>query len=250
MTTKTTTLLALAVLAMACIVPMCSEESDAADTKTVRLSTYTVFQATFENITEDAIKKSTKNSDYLYMVEGSDNYNKMQSYLSDPTSVNITGDDYGSLKAGDTLHIYALAKGVSSLSISFGSEMAGTVAKDPYNTLSLDVKKNDVITIKTKSLKQSDGSELNDATLSVKNSKQSCTLYKNVTSRISVDGEKAEFEFQYTSETALYADIEMEISIKSPSGSATMFAGICFVISVIAIAILVASAVKPGWSKK
>ena len=74
-------------------------------------------------------------------------------------------------------------------------------------------------------------------------------MYKGMTTSFVAQEGRAYALDPYWNDTALYYDVSYYLDVSAPNGSATLFAAVCFVIAGLTIAILLASLIRPKWSR-
>ena len=236
---------AVLVMGIVCLAPVVSDDSSA-ESGTCRISESYMVKAEF---TIDSIQ-SSRDYHTLYMVDGSDNHKAIEAYLKDPQNASFDmKDDFDDLKNHplETLWVYEYGDSKTSY-LSYGSQWAeATLVLKPFNLEKRIVgDAHDVIKMKIKSLVGNDGTKFDDF-----------YFYKNDDRSWYMTGTTFSFEVEADTEyrattrngNALYYTVEYDLDISKPNGSPNAFAAICIAISALTIALLVAAALKPKWSK-
>ena len=238
---------AVAVLAMGlvCLAPVIADDVSA-EQRTDRISDVYVVKAEF---VIDTIP-SSKEYHRLYMVDGSDNHKAIEAYLKDPQNVSYDlKDDFNELRNHmyEKLWVYEYRED-RVWDISYGSQHAyTTVVLEPYNLEKKIVgDPKDVIKLKVLSFTGNDGTDFGDFYF-FKNEDRSWHYTKSTFSFEVEAG--SEYRILTRNGSALYYTIEYDLNVEKPNGSPNAFAAICIAISALTIALLVASALKPKWSK-
>ncbi len=247
---KIAALVAVAVFGLVCLAPMVADDSSA-ETYERRVSTTYVYQADFEIVNTGDLDDT-----YLYMIDGSLNHAAMEAYLKDPrNTAPPTGDDRSQLRnnIGETVHVYKATSWNNEL-IYYGDDMvSGTLRLEPYNISDLfkgDVE--DVVKLKINSVTDNTGKELEDEYLYIYTrglSESYSIIYVGKTVKYVIGEDSSFFIRPEWSSTTLCYNLDFDLEILKPSGSATAFMAACFVISAITIALLAFGALKPKWSK-
>lgn len=247
---RITTLVAVAVFGLVCLAPMIAEES-AAKTIDVRLSTAYIYTADFE-IIDVSVDDSC-----IYLIDGSANYAAMTAYLKDPRGVAPpTGDDRSQLKAniGKTVHVYEVWRWDNDPSIYYGNQWKdGTLCLKPYNVEKLfegDVE--DIVKLKVNSVTDYTGKKLDEDHVYVYpkgENERYQYVYTGTTVKFVIEKDSSFYIKPQWSDVSLYYNLNLDVEISKPNGSATAFMAACFVISAITIALLAFGALKPKWSK-
>lgn len=236
---------AVLVMGIVCLAPVISDDASA-ESRTDRISEAYVVKAEF---TIDSVLSS---KDYLtlYMVDGSDNHKALEAYLKDPQSASFDlKDDFNDLRnhLNEKVWVYQYRDSKTDY-LSYGSKWAeATLVLEPFNLEKRIVgDAHDVAKVKINSFVGNDGTEFGDFYF-YKNDDRS--WYQTETT-FSFEIE-ADTEYRVTTRNgdALYYTVEYDLDISKPNGSPNMFAAICIAISALTIALLVASALKPKWSK-
>ncbi len=247
---KITALMAIAVFGLACFIPLATDDASA-ETYNVRVSNMYVMHAQTQitNVIPDSFEEQ-----YLYFIEDSSNYNKMQAYLSNPQkNAAPSGDDRSSLKdnMGKMLHIYRFERN-NILSIYYLSWLDVDTVLKPYNISQLfEGDPDDVITLKVRSMTDNTGKSVSDGfCLYTKGENGGYSFtYLGTQKKIVIEKDSSFLIAPYWADDALCYDLDLELEISKPNGSATTFMAICFIISAITIALLAVAALKPKWSK-
>lgn len=247
---KIAALVAVAVFGLVCLAPLVSEDSSA-ETYERRVSTTYVYQADF-----DIVNTGNLDDTYLYMIDGSSNHAAIEAYLKDPrNTAPPTGDDRSQLKdnIGGTVHVYKAVSWNNDV-IDYGNGWkSGTLRLSPYNVSDLfkgDVE--DLVKLRINSVTDSTGKKLEDESLYIYTrglSESYNNIYVGTTAKYVIEKDSSFFIRPEWSSTTLCYNLEFDLEILKPNGSATTFMAVCFVISAITIALLAFGALKPKWSK-
>ncbi len=247
---KIAALIAVAVFGLVCLAPMVADDSSA-ETYERRVSTVYIYQADFEIVVTGDLDEN-----YLYMIDGSSNHAAMEAYLKDPqNAAPPTGDDRSRLmdNIGGTVHVYE-ANSWDYTTIGYGGEWKdGTIRLAPYNISDLfkgDVE--DLVKLRINSVTDNTGKELEREYIYIYTkglSESFNTIYVGKTSKFVIEEDSSFFIRPEWSSTTLCYNLDFDLEILKPNGSATTFMAICFVISAITIALLAYGALKPKWSK-
>lgn len=243
-------LVAVAMFGLVCLAPAIAEDSSA-KTCDVRLSTAYIYTADFE------INDATVDDDNLYMIDGSANHAAMTAYLKDPqNAAPPTGDDRSQLKAnvGKTVHVYEVWRWDNDPSVNYGDQWKnGTLCLKPYNVEKFfegDVE--DVVKLRINSVTDYTGKKLNEDHVYVypKGADESYKyVYTGTTVKFVLEKDSSFYIKPQWSDVSLCYNLNLDIEISKPNGSATTFMAVCFVISAVTIALLAYGALKPKWSK-
>ncbi len=255
MNTRNLSVIVIAIMLTACVVPMAIDESDGA-THT-RISQNYVIYAQFEKQEAyDEWYHEWYNTDYLYFIDGSDLDNQMKRYIEDPLNVNIDDDQREAVEnapTGTKINVYALTSYYSDYSgytIGYNDQSKeGTKLLDPFNDMTFFVKAGDTLRLTIDSMTPMYTTEMQTEpprayvyTDRHYDIDPSLTLEFTKSSEISV-----QFENTYCT---LYVDVVYDVSgISTPNGSATVYIAICAAITVLVLALLVMAGRKPKWSK-
>lgn len=243
---------AAAVFAMLviCAAPLAAGDADAAETREGRVSDMYIWGGS-TTIPENP---SYYNS-VLFFVEGSENHAKMLAYLEDPTSVSITEDDKSILyqNVGKTAYVYeALWYSTSSNWVSvFGSTVYLELILEPYNNTNFIATSGSTVTLEITSITTQSGedTEIDLVNLGSQYTVDTIDVGSEYSFKVSSTGTYA-FEYNGYDNRDLYIDLTYTVEGDSvPSGSATVFAAICFIIAAITVALVVLASMKPKWSK-
>lgn len=251
---KIAALVAVAVFGLVCLAPAVSDEVSA-EKYDIRISTVYIYQADFVITDTDAELYDF----YTYLIDGSEKHAVMEAYLKDPRNAALpTGDDRSLLSAaeniGKTLHIYRVFSQDSGISLEYNYEWKdGVLRLSPYNVEDIfkgDVE--DVVKLRINSITDSTGKKIEGAGTYVypKGTSQTYNyIMIGTTVKFVVDKDTSFFIKPEWNSTSLCYNIDFDLEIQKPSGSATTFMAVCFVISAITIALLAFGALKPKWSK-
>ncbi len=247
---KIAAMMAIAVFGLACFVPLATDDVSA-ETYNVRISNMYVMHA--QTQITDTIPDSFEEQ-YLYFVEDSPNHSKMLAYLSDPQkNAAPSGDDRASLEdnEGKVLHIYRFERNEIQ-SIYYQSWLKVDTVLKPYNISKLfEGDPDDVVTLKVRSMTDNTGKSVEDGyCLYTKGENGGYSFtYLGTQKKIVIEKDSSFLIAPYWADDALCYDLDLELEISKPNGSATTFMAICFIISAITIALLAVAALKPKWSK-
>ncbi len=248
-TDKIVASIAVAVMISVCIAPVLAEGSDGANV--TRAADKNVYEGTFEK------KSGTALYSYygtLYFIEGSDNHKAMEAYVADPTNQDnkVPQDDLQQIQWdgqwGGTVHVYSwksdVREGKSAVGRADDTEIVIDMKKavDAYGKISFFVKAGDTVKI---------------SMTATNNSGEDAKPYFTDPSyqHVSVSSYENRFKASYNivicfDNDGLYSDVSYEVSgISQPNGSATAYFIFCAVVTVLVLAILAYSALKPKWSK-
>lgn len=249
----------VAIIAMACILPLTFDESDADSTE--RISTQYVYRAQFElEFPEGFEVDNPYGQDYedwlssweLYFIDGSTNDQAMERYLEDPLENSVQSDDRSILEnypAGTPINIYVFfsGDGGQQTRIDYFSQYEyGEKVLEPYGGLSFFVKAGDTFSLEIISIEGIPEDRHPSVRVWYDN------FYEDISSEL-------EFTHEFTKSgevnvelntSSLYTDVVYDVSGESsPNGSATAYIIICALVTIVVLAILVYVARKPGWSK-
>ncbi|TQS85477.1 MAG: hypothetical protein A3208_02935 [Candidatus Methanoprimaticola hominis] len=244
-------LIAVAIMGLVCFAPLIAEDSSA-ETVDTRISSMYVFEAK-TTIRADAIPAERDYFTY-YMIEGGSNWKGMTEYLKDPqNSPGVNGDDFGVLKdnVGKTVHLYGMRNYSDNEYLWFGNySFPCTKVLDPYNIPRIVADKDDVVRIEVGSATSNEGVE-----------RDGVYLYRHGTDSgydylfldrayrfVWSDGDSYSIRPTW-SDDQLYWDLEYDVEVRSPNGSATAFAAVCMIISALTIITMVVAVMKPRWAK-
>ena len=249
---KIAALVAVAVFGLVCLAPMVADDSSA-ETYKVRVSSMYIYQADFEIV----VGYSELNEYCLYMIDGSDNHAAMLEYIKNPqTAAPPADDDSAQLiyHPGETVHVYRPYSWGDGVSVYYGGEVKEmTICLNPYNVANLfkgDVE--DIVKLRINSITDSAGKEIErNGTYIYPRGTSEMYSYVNIgtTTKFVIEKDSSFFIRPEWNGSSLYYNIDMDLEILKPNGSATTFMAVCFVISAITIALLAYGALKPKWSK-
>lgn len=237
--------IAVLVMGIVCLAPVVADDVSA-EQRTDRISDVYVAKAEFVINTVP----SSKEYHTLYMVDGSDNHKAIEAYLKDPQNASYDlEDDFDELRNHmyEKLWVYEY-RDSRVWSISYGSQHAdATVMLEPYNLEKIIVgDPKDVIKIRVINFIGNDGTDFYD--LYFFKNKDISYHYTKSTFSFEVEA-NSEYKILTRNGNALYYTIEYDLNVEKPNGSPNAFAAICIAISALTIALLVAAALKPKWSK-
>lgn len=244
-------LIAVAIMGMVCFAPLIAEDSSA-ETVDTRISSMYVYEAK-TTIRADEIPMER---DYLtyYMIEGGSNWKAMTEYLKNPqNSPGVKGDDFGVLKdnIGKIVHLYGMRNHGDDEYLWFGNySLPCTKVLDPYNIPAIDAKTNDIVTFMIISATSNEGQKSKHFDL-YRHGTDSDYEYLgvgNVAKYVWSEGDSYSIGTGWSNEQ-LYWDLEYDVEVDSPNGSATTFAAVCIIISALTIITMVVAVMKPKWSK-
>ena len=257
--------IAMALVVTVCLVPATADDSEADGTDTFRMGAYLfggelTIPVDIGNYLEP---ESLFDEDRIYLLEGSENYERMMEYIDDVTDddpandrdVSITSDDRAIIPShpGETMLIcytdtYEWYNWVYFIDQSTPTELLA----EPYGETAYTVKQGDTLIITVDRIEASFG-DTNPHVVywpSEYGNYYGKPVYAGQTTEIQAVSTTS-YVIGLDDDTApLYLDVTVTITGDSePNGSATMFAAICFVIAALTIALLAYAAMKPKWAK-
>lgn len=226
------------VLALTCVLPLASEDSDAAVTERQVNNLY------MAKVTVEPMKYSLSSA-YFVLFEGTDNYAAMERYIEDPYHNDLAGDDRELIesKVGSTMYIYSYTS-----YINYGNYNGTYYYPDTERVVdgvptTFFVKEGNEFTF---TLLASDivGSYSDDVFIS----------YRSGSDRLD---ENVDVTFTPKTNTivnvycnAIYCDITYEAEgFSTPNGSSTLFAVVCIFVSAVILAIMVIAGLRPKWGE-
>ncbi len=250
---RMTAMITLVVAMLVLIAPvLIAEDASAGSVLKDRISSYNVL----ESVTTLESTGFVYGSEYYMMIEGSENHRAMEAYIADPLNGRVTSDDREILyeNVGETVHIYYLTSydwserdiWVQDKNLHFTRVLEAYGAPIPAES-------DDVVKIRFIDAVSNTGSSSDTVYIcsvdgsGVKNTEYS--MYAGMlTSFVAEEGHTYTLE-SYWSSGGLYFDVSYYLDVSAPNGSATLFAAVCFVIAGLTIAILLASLIRPKWSR-
>lgn len=246
----------IALIAVACFMPMVFDESDAYSSE--RIATRYVYCAQFELEFPDYMSEYDDYEDWLndwnmYFVDGSTNDQAMDRYLKDPLHNSLTGDDRSIMEnypEGTPINIYSFEYSYNpdypQYINYFSQTEESTKVLDPYGALSFFVKAGDTFSLDIISL--DDPLDHQDESVSISYD----TFYTDLRSDLSYEHEftkSVEIHVKLYSDS-VYTDVVYDVSGASqPNGSATAYIAVCALVTVAVLLLLIYFGRKPGWSK-
>ncbi len=243
--------LAITLLAISCMVPMTSEDADAATSDRVSYVYVYYGECTIPDLSTYVYEYDAFWNYQLYFIEGSDNDKLMDRYL-DGQDVDIKVDDRERIwdighqgASNQKIKVYEWSKYSPSSTVWWINEnMKATVAMEPYGSLSFFVKSGNTLEFTVVSCVNNEGDELRVGW----EDENWRTHYADPT--LEIECEKSGVYVLEIEGSELYCDIIYNVEGNSePNGSATMFIVICAAVTVLVLAILIIAAQKPKWSK-
>lgn len=257
--------IAMALVVTVCLIPAAADDSDADGTDTHRIGAY-LFGGELtvpEDIGYYLEPETLFNDDFIYLIEGSENYERMMEYIDDVTDddpsndrdVSITSDDRAMVTShpGETMLVCCTDTIEWYRSVYFADQSTeALLLAEPYGELTYTVKQGDTLSI---------GVDRIDAVFGTPNphiaywpseygSYYGKPIYAGQTEEIHTVSTTSYVIGLDDSSAPLYIDVTLTVTGDSePNGSATMFAAICFVIAALTIALLAYAAMKPKWAK-
>lgn len=253
---RTTTIIAIAVLLALCVAPMIpAEESDAdSDSGSFRMNDYYLYRATIQLDPGDYVGSYI--STYWIYKDGSLNDAAMEAYLRDPTnqSISVPGDDQeeirGEVEEAITINAYMSTNSGNLYNDMFyygGHTARWQLVQEPYNSADLTyfVLAGDTFRINM-SIVDNEGRTYSYRVAyeydsqSVNGESFSRTMDASTTVTVSYGG----------SGNGLYYDVTYSASgFTEPNGSPIVYVAICAVITIAILAVLIYAGMKPKWSK-
>lgn len=249
---RATTIAAAIAILSVCLAPMIVEESDAATT--TRISENYLYHAQFIKKDNGEWYEDWYIDDYLYYIEGSEEDQQMDRYISDPLKYNIPSTDnreeLNTRPAGTSVNVYAYNNYYYdgyTMTISYNNQnQSAEKIMDPYGGISFFVTAGDTLEIRINSITPSNGDTIPRAYVVVD------YYYNYIDPEFShhyAISTEVDVGFENTYRT-LYFDVSYDAGgMSSPNGSATLYVVICAVITILVLAILVFASIKPKWSK-
>ncbi len=257
--------IAMALVVTVCLVPAAADDSDADGTDTYRMGAY-LFGGELTipmDIGNYFEPESLFDDERIYLLEGSENYERMMEYIDDVTDddptndrdVSITSDDRAIIPShpGETMLIcytdnYEWYNWVYFLDQSTPTDLLA----EPYGEATYTVKQGDTLTITIDRIEASFGDTNPHVAYwpSEYDSYNGKPVYVGQTQEIHAISTTSYVIGLDDGSAPLYYDVTVTVTGDSePNGSATMFAAICFVIAALTIALLAYAAMKPKWAK-
>lgn len=250
---RTASVAVLAIVAIACLVPLTSESSDADTTATIKISDQYVYYGTFV-MPEGEFYFGI--GDQFMFLDGSEGYEQMQAYIRDPLNNDAPDtdqtDEINSGKhAGELIHAYSWQNSDDYPYINtYDGLIIGRIVLEPYGeNLEITVRPGDTFTLTLLSSTTEDGGE-RDLYVNTYGNQSELSVGSTFTRDVSSLTTFSVGLGQYTFYNDLYVEYTFSYDGGSvPNGSATVFAAICIIIAALVVAALVVAALKPKWSK-
>ena len=195
-------------------------------------------------------------SDTYFMIDGSENHRAMEAYIADPRSGCVTGDDSDKLpeNVGKTIHMYyRTAYDMAETEVWFQDKPVHVTRVLESYGIPIPAKSDDIVKIRFNEAVSNEGKESTNIYLNYTEESNSwaceSNMYKGMTTSFVAQEGRAYALDPYWNDTALYYDVSYYLDVSAPNGSATLFAAVCFVIAGLTIAILLASLIRPKWSR-
>lgn len=250
---KTTIMLAAVVAVAMLIAPvLMTEDSSAGSVMEGRTTSCNVLEGI--TVLEDS---SAFSDDSMYvMVEGSENHRAMEAYIADPLNGCVAGDDFSLIpeNIGKTIHLYyRTAYDMTETDVWFQDKPVHVTRVLESYGIPIPAKSDDVVKIRFNEAVSNEGKESTNVYLNYTEESNSwaceSNMYKGMTTSFVAQEGRAYALDPYWNDTALYYDVSYYLDVSAPNGSATLFATVCFVIAGLTIAILLASLIRPKWSR-
>lgn len=251
--------IAAVIAAVICIVPPLGEDASA-ESRTDRTSMAYLYEG--EASAVDVSDLYDLGNNVYYMLDGSANHISMRSYIDDPEHrASVSGDDRSRLGSniGAVMHVYCLfymdQGSTYDLQLTYGRTVSCAKVLDPYY-ITIEGETGDAADLTFRSSSSSDSGDYNYSyaylvTTDSEGEESRYDLEKDARHVFEIrDGETYRLMPADSWSDALYIEMTYDIEIRSPSGSATVFAAVCIVLAAVAIGILAYAARKPSWSKR
>lgn len=125
-----------------------------------------------------------------------------------------------------------------------------TKVLDPYNIPAIEADEDDVVRIDIESAISNEGMERKGVYLyrHGTDSRYDYLFINRAYKFVWSDGDSYSIRPTW-SDDQLYWDLEYDVEVRSPNGSATMFAAVCIIISALTIITMAVAVMKPRWAK-
>lgn len=249
-----TTIMLAAVAAIAVLIApvLMTEDSSAGSVMEGRTTSCNVL----EGITVLEDRSAFKDDSMYVMVEGSENHRAMEAYIADPLNGCVAGDDFSLIPGsiGKTIHLYYLTTyNQTETDVWFQDKPVHVTRVLESYGIPIPAKSDDVVKIRFNEAVSNEGEESTNIYLNYTEDSNSwaceSNMYKGMTTSFVAQEGRTYALDPYWNDTTLYYDVSYYLDISAPNGSATLFAAVCFVIAGLTIAILLASLVRPKWSR-